>query len=115
MDSVRDFIFRKPRMNTGFQVEFVMGAARFHGFCKDVSVAGLRAEFEEDLVEGISGLLILRPRTGVLEVRARVAYIEKCQVGLLFLFETPWEQRMTLDFIGGILADKGLPPLPAIP
>ena len=115
METVRDFVYRKPRMTMGFQVEFVMGAARFHGFCKDVGVAGIRAEFEDSLIEGITGLLILRPRSGVLEIRARVAYIEQSQVGLLFLFETPWEQRMTLDFIAGILADKGLPPLPQIP
>jgi two-component system, chemotaxis family, chemotaxis protein CheY len=107
--------YRKPRMTTGFQVEFLVGAARFHGFCKDVSSTGIRAEFEDDLVENISGLLILRPRSGVLEVRSRVAYVEKCQVGLLFLFETPWEQRMTVDFIAGVLEDKGLPPLTAMP
>jgi hypothetical protein len=115
MDNMRDFVYRKPRMTTGFQVEFVVGSVSFHGFCKDVGAAGIRAEFEDDLHEGSCGLLILRPRRGVLEIRSQVAYVEKCQVGLLFLFETAWEQRMTVDFITGVLEDKGLPPLPAIP
>jgi hypothetical protein len=112
---VRDFVYRKPRMATGFQVEFALGSLRAHGFCRDVSSTGIRADFEDDLIEGTCGLLILRPRTGVLEIRSQVAYVEKCQVGLLFLFDTQWEQRMTMEFVASILEDKGLPPLPAIP
>lgn len=115
LDSMRQFVYREPRMATGFQVDFVVGDSRFHGFCRDVSEAGIRAEFEDAIIESSCGLLILRPRTGVLELRAQVAYVEKLQVGLLFLFETPWERTMTVEFIAGILKGTDLPPAVSIP
>ena len=102
MDSIRNFVFRKPRMKTGFQVGFSCGGPQFRGLCKDVSEAGIRAEFDDPISVGSSGLLILRPPTGVLELRAQVAYIEKRQVGFLFLFQTSWERRMTIEFIASI-------------
>jgi hypothetical protein len=107
LDSIRRFVYREPRMSTGFHVDFIAGSSPFRGLCRDVSDAGIRAEFDDPLVVGDSGLLILRPSTGVLELHAQVAYIEKRQVGLLFLFETPWERRMTVDFIAAIANDTG--------
>jgi hypothetical protein len=107
LDSMRRLAYRKPRMAVGFPVEFVVEGSRFSGFCRDVSDEGLRAEFEDPVIPGSSGLLILRPRTGVLELRAKVAYVEKRQVGLLFLFETSWERRMTFDFVTGVLDETG--------
>jgi hypothetical protein len=102
VDIIRTFVYREPRMKTGFQVEFSSGGPQFRGLCKDVSEAGIRAEFDDPITVGSSGLLILRPPTGVLELRAQVAYIEKRQVGLLFLFQTSWERRMTIEFIASI-------------
>src|SRR6202051_2739630 len=107
LDSIRRFVYREPRTSTGFHVNFIAGGSPLHGLCRDVSDAGIRAEFDDPLTVGGSGLLILRPPTGVLELRARVAYIEKQQVGLLFLFETPWERRMTVKFIAEIGDDSG--------
>jgi hypothetical protein len=109
VDSLRRFVYRQPRMATGFHVDFVVAGPPFHGLCRDVSDAGIRAEFDDAIIVGSCGLLILRPRTGVLELRAQVAYIEKQQVGLLFLFETSWERRMTVDFIAAIIQDLGAP------
>ena len=111
VDSIRTFVYREPRMKTGFQVEFSCGGPQFWGFCRDVSEAGIRAEFDDPITVGSSGLLILRPPTGVLELRAQVAYVEKRQVGLLFLFETPWERRMTIEFIAAIADDAGAAPI----
>ena len=102
VDPIRTFVYREPRMRTGFQVEFSSGGPQYLGFCKDVSEAGIRAEFDDPITVGSSGLLILRPPAGVLELHAQVAYIEKRQVGLLFLFETSWERRMTIEFIASI-------------
>jgi hypothetical protein len=107
LDSIRRFVFREPRMTTGFNVDFLTGGSPFLGLCRDVSDAGIGAEFDDPIDVGDSGLLILRPPTGVLELRARVAYIEKRQVGLLFLFQTAWERRMTIEFIAAIASDAG--------
>ncbi len=102
LDSIRRFVYREPRMTTGFNVNFVTGGPPFFGLCRDVSDAGIRAEFDDPIIVGETGLLILRPPAGVLEVRAQVAYVERRQVGLLFLFQTPWERRTTIDFIAAI-------------
>jgi hypothetical protein len=88
-------------------VTFIVTGSAIGGLCRDVSETGIRAEFDDPLAAGDSGLLILRPPAGVLELRAQVAYIEKRQVGLLFLFETPWERMMTIEFIAAIANDPG--------
>jgi hypothetical protein len=111
LDGIRRFVFREPRTTAGFQVDFLVEGSRFRGLCRDVSDAGIRAEFDDPLIVGGSGLLILRPPTGVLELRAQVAYIEKRQVGLLFLFGTPWERRMTIEFVAAIANDAGMSPI----
>jgi hypothetical protein len=111
LDNIRNFVYRESRLVTGFPVEFVVAGATFRGICRDVSDAGIRAEFDDPLVVGGSGLLILRPPTGVLELQAQVAYIERRQIGLLFVFETSWERNMTMDFIAAIAGDSGQSPV----
>jgi hypothetical protein len=107
LDAIRRFVYREPRLTTGFTVDFVSGGRPWRGLCRDVSDAGIRAEFDDLIEVGSSGLLILRPPTGVLEIPARVAYIKKRQVGLLFLFQTVWERRMTIEFIAAITKVTG--------
>jgi len=111
LNNIRNFVYREPRLATGFFIEFVVGGATLRGLCRDVSDAGVRCEFDEPLVAGNSGLLILRPPTGVLEVKAQVAYVERRQVGLLFVFETSWERTMTMGFIAAIADDAGQSPM----
>jgi hypothetical protein len=111
LGTVRTFVYREPRTTTGFHVDFLAGASPLRGFCRDVSETGIRAEFDDPLVLGDTGLLMLHPPTGVLELRAQVAYIEKRQVGLLFLFETPWERMMTVEFIAAIANNAGTAPI----
>jgi hypothetical protein len=94
-------------MRIGFDVDFEAGDETFHGLCRDVSDAGIRVEFDGSVVVGIGGLLILRHPTGVLKLEARVAYIEKCQVGLLFLFTSQWERELTIEFIASIANHTG--------
>jgi hypothetical protein len=85
----------------------VSGGETIHGFCRDVSDAGIRAEFDGDVITGNSGLLILRHPLGVLKLDAQIAYIEKYQVGLVFHFHSPWERRMTIEFIASIANHTG--------
>jgi len=102
INSLRKFEYRPCRLATGFNVDFVAEGEAIHGVCKDVSDAGIRAEFDGSVTVGSSGLLILRHPTGILKLVARVAYCEKYQVGLEFLLDTPSERRMTSDFIAAI-------------
>jgi len=111
LDSIRTFVYREPRMATGFNVDFLAGGSPLSGLCRDVSDTGIRAEFDDPLILGDTGLLTLRPPSGVLELRAQIAYIEKRQVGFLFLFETAWERRMTVEFIAAIPNDTGAAPI----
>jgi hypothetical protein len=89
-------------MKTGFDVDFVSDGETFHGICGDVSDAGIRAEFSDSLVVGRSGLLILRHPIGVLKLEAQVAYTEKQWAGLVFLFKTPSDCDMAIQFIASI-------------
>jgi len=68
----------------------------------DVSDAGILAEFDGPMVVDSSGLLILRHPSGVLKLEARVSHIDKGMVGLVFVFKTPAECGMTVDFIASI-------------
>jgi hypothetical protein len=112
VDSFRNFQYREPRLKTGFGVDFVVDGELFSGVCRDVSSAGIRGEFEGPVTVGSDGLLILHPPFGVLELHARVAYIEKRQVGIVFLLETPWERTTTLEFIAAIAKVTGTNPEP---
>jgi hypothetical protein len=101
-NSIRKFEYRPCRIATGFDIDFVAEGETLHGVCRDVSNAGIRATFDGSVAVGSSGLLILRHPTGVFELQAQVAYIGKRQVGLVFLFNTPWERQRTIEYITSI-------------
>jgi len=100
--SIRRFEYRPCRIAAGFSVDFMTGGETLHGICRNVSDAGIRAEFDGSVAVGSSGLLVLRHPTGVLRLETQVAYIEKSQVGLVFLFQTAWEREVTTTFIASI-------------
>jgi hypothetical protein len=115
LESVRKFEYRPFRLKIGFDVDFEAGDVILHGLCRDVSDAGIRVEFDGSAVVGSSGLLILRHPTGELRLEAHVAYIEKCQVGLVFLFKTQWEREMTSEFITTIANHAAASPVVQFP
>jgi hypothetical protein len=102
LKSNRKFEYRRTRKKADFSVDFIAEGQTFHGFCKDVSDAGICAEFADPMVVGSIGLLILKHRSGVLKLEARVSHVEDGQVGLAFIFGTAAECAMTLDFIASI-------------
>jgi hypothetical protein len=102
LDGIRKFQYRQPRLRTGFDVDFIAGEETFHGLCRDVGDAGIRAEFDGSVIAGSIGLLILRHPTGVLKVDAQVTYNENDQVGLVFHFQTPWQRKLTIEFLASI-------------
>jgi len=102
LESIRKFEYRRCRMKTGFDIDFVTKDEIFHGVCRDVSDAGICAEFEGSAPLGSTGLLTLRHPSGILKVGAQVAYIEKSQIGLEFVFKTPSESKLTMEFIASI-------------
>lgn len=99
VESIRRFQYRHSRHKANFSVEFIVGGQTFHGFCKDVSDAGIRAEFDGSVVVGSSGFLILRKPSGELRLEAQVTYLEKRQVGLNFLLKTISEHGTLIEFI----------------
>ncbi len=107
LESIRKFEYRRCRMKTGFDIDFVTNEETFHGTCRDVSDAGVCAEFEGSAPLGCTGLLILRHPSGVLRVQAQVAYIERSQVGLEFVFKTASESKLTIEFISSIASFAG--------
>lgn len=102
IESMRNFEYRRSRMKTGFGVDFVSGGETLQGICGDVSDAGIRAEFSGTLVVGRSGLLILHHPKGEFQLEAQVAYTEKHWAGLVFLFKTPSDCDMAIQFVASI-------------
>jgi hypothetical protein len=102
LDRIRKFEYRPSRMKSCFEIDFIAEIETFHGICRDISAAGIRAEFDGLVVVGSSGVLILRNPCGVLTVDARVTYAEKGAVGLVFRFKTPLDRGMATRFITAI-------------
>lgn len=109
LESVRKFEFRPCRMKAGFDITFLAGGETLHGVCRDLSGAGVRAEFDGPVTIGSSGELILRHPSGVLDLEAQVAYIERNQVGLVFLFRTSSESALIARLIAAIANDDVVP------
>jgi hypothetical protein len=107
LDSIRKFEYRPCRIRAGLKVEFVTENQTLAGRCNDVSDEGIRATLDGSTEVGCSGILILRHPACVLEVEAQAAYVDKCQVGLAFLFRSPWERAMTVDFIASVADNLG--------
>lgn len=110
-ENVRKFEYRPRRVPGGFKVEFVSNGVSFHGMCSDMSDSGVRAMFDDSLAVGTSGVLSLRHAKGTLQVEAQVSYIDKRQVGLVFLFKTSWERDMTTEFIDSISTLPAVSPI----
>ena len=102
LESIREFEYRPCRIKTGFDVDFVVGGETLSGLCHDVSNTGIRVKLDGSVAVGDSGLLILRHPTGVLKLEAHVAYIDKCNVGFVFAFETPRERAMAIEYMAAI-------------
>jgi hypothetical protein len=109
LESVRKFEYRPCRIETGFNVEFMSGQQRFHGQCRDVSNAGIRAKLDGQVVVGSSGTLTLHHPRSVLELEARVIYIDKEHAGFAFKFQSPLEVEMTTAYIAAIVNLKATP------
>jgi hypothetical protein len=109
LNGIRRFEYRPCRVKAGLTVEFVTEDGTYLGVCKDVSDEGIRAILDGSVEVGCTGLLFLRHQTGALEVEAQAAYVDKCHVGLAFLFKTSWERAITLEFIASIAENQGVP------
>lgn len=107
IENVRKYEYRPCRIATGFFVDFVVIGNVLHGFCRDVSDDGIRASLDGSLSVGISGLLSLHLPTGELKLEAKVAYSEGGQVGLIFLFKSPWERGVTVECIAQVANHTG--------
>ena len=103
LDGVRKFEYRPSRIAAGIDVEFKTGGETIQGTCKDVSDTGIRVILDGSVLVGSSGVLTLRHVIGVLALEAQVAYMDKSQVGLTFLFKTNWEREITAEYIASIV------------
>jgi len=103
LSGVRKFEYRPSRMTAGIDVEFKTGGETIQGACKDVSDTGIRASLDGCVVVGSSGVLTMRHAIGVLALEAQVAYMDRSQVGLTFLFKTNWEREITAEYIASIV------------
>jgi hypothetical protein len=102
LDKIRKFEYRPCRISAGFEIDFVVAGELHHGLCRDVSNSGIRATLDGPVAVDSSGLLFLRHPSGVLELGAQVAYTEKREVALVFLFKTPEECERATKYMASI-------------
>jgi hypothetical protein len=105
---MRNFEYRRPRLASGFTVEFTVDNETLHGLCRDANDAGIRVELDGVVIIGSLGTLVLRYHTRVLSREARVAYIEKQQVGLSFVIQTLQDNEETSQFINLLCKARGI-------
>jgi PilZ domain len=90
---MRKLEYRRPRLVSAFDIEFVVGGQTLYGQCKDSSATGIRAELDCPVAVGCSGLLTLHYHEGIVKRRARIAYRNGLMIGLSFLSNEPDESN----------------------
>lgn len=96
--NVRTFEYRACRIDTTFAVDFESGGEKSRGLCRNVSAAGICAEFDIPLSIRASGTLTLYHRRSTLQIPAEVSYVQQGQVGLIFQFHSPQEREQMAAF-----------------
>jgi hypothetical protein len=101
-DGVRKFEYRPCRIAAGFEIEFAIDGKTILGICEDLSQDGIRATLDAAVTVGSIGMLSFNHSCGVLEIEAQVTHANRGNVGLVFLFQTPWERGMVNALIASI-------------
>src|SRR5450756_1827866 len=92
---MRNFEYRRPRMETGLNVDFVTNGRTLYGVCSNIGVSGICAEFDSFPAVGSVGDLIIHHPKCVLRRRAQIAYLDKSLVGISFFPPTASETQAT--------------------
>ncbi len=117
MTHVDPFLYRLPRFDSNFPVEFVhrAGTPPSHnlgldpatatpGICLNLSDTGLLARFVLPLGKGAEGLLRLKPADRVFTLRATVTHSDGTRSGLHFLFRDNQEQQIIRALVEAVSA-----------
>ena len=115
MNSVSAFLYRLPRFDIVFPIEFLPeGAledtATSTGRCLNLSNTGLLGSFMLPLGEGTSGVVRLRPASRTFPLRATVTHSEGVRSGLKFAFASDQERQVVRALVDAI-ASRSTQPL----
>lgn len=94
MTSISSFLYRLPRFDIHFPVEFVTPAGTTAGRCLNLSDTGLLACFLLPLGGGEQGMLRLSPAGRVFDLAASVMHSDGQKSGLRFHFATDQQQQI---------------------
>jgi hypothetical protein len=86
---MRKLEYRRPRLTSTFDIEFLVGGETLYGRCMDASASGIRAKLDRPAIVGSLGLLTLYQQQGAVKRRAQVVHRDGLMVGLSFLSQDP--------------------------
>ncbi len=102
MTFVNPFLYRLPRFDVNFSLDFVLGDSITTGHCLNLSHTGILARFAYPLRTGAAGSLRLKPASRVFELRAHVTHTEGLRSGLQFDFANDQEQQVIVALVEAI-------------
>ena len=115
MTTVSDFLYRLPRFDIMFPIEFVPAsapddAAITTGRCLNLSNTGLLGSFAYPLGGGTSGIIRLKPASRSFPLQAFVTHSEGMRCGLRFSFTTD-QERQVIRALVDTIANRSTQPL----
>ena len=99
MTSVSAFLYRLPRFEISFPLEFMLAETMTNGHCVNLSHTGMLAQFAYPLGTGAVGRIRLRPANRLFELRAHVTHSEGLRSGLQFDFSNDQEQQVIVALV----------------
>jgi len=114
MNSVSNFLYRLPRFDIIFPIDFVPEGATEEGSiitgrCLNLSHTGLLGSFAYPLGEGTIGTVRLRPASRTFPLHVAVTHSEGLRSGLQFAFNNDQEKQVVRALVDAI-ASRSLQP-----
>ena len=117
MSFVSEFLYRLPRFDVMFPIEFVQDGTpdgsiaepATAGRCLNLSNTGLLALFVYPLGEGTVGMLRLKPASRTFVLRAVVTHSEGMRAGLKFSFASDQERQVIRALVDTIASRSTQP------
>lgn len=99
MTLVSSFLYRLPRFDINFPLDFVLGESLTAGHCLNLSHTGMLALFAYPIGNGADGTLRLKPANRIFQLRAHVTHSEGLKSGLQFDFATDQERQVIVALV----------------
>jgi hypothetical protein len=99
---MQKFEYRSPRFPVDFPVQFAVQNLMLAGRCTEISVEGMRLEFQEPLPPNSRGTVFMNYQGNTVELKVRIAYAGEMHTGLEFIYESDQERSEVADLVASL-------------